>query len=200
MSSESLFCRDCGALLDISRSTSSKVGCSRCPYSVSLNQYCGSYTRVSSSRAKIDYNALYSKLSSGEARASVQEACPKCQHGVSWFKSVQMRSADEGETVFYECQVGVSALHETAWLTRAAAGVCAQVEPEQLTRVARTIKSAADRIYCSLGFVLLEHRHPRQSPLVPPTSRRFVSGIVWAHWHTGRLSSHNMAAAVKGFQ
>ena len=142
--SQSLFCRHCRALLEFSRSTSSKVGCSRCPYSVSLNQYCGSYTRVSSSRAKIDYNALYSKLSSGEARASVQEACPKCQHGVSWFKSVQMRSADEGETVFYECQVGAAAaLLETAWLTRAAAEVCAQVEPEQLTRVARTIKSAA---------------------------------------------------------
>jgi DNA-directed RNA polymerase I subunit RPA12 len=105
MSSESLFCRDCGALLDVSRASTSKIGCIRCPYSVSLNQYCSSYTRVSSSRAKIDYNALYSKLSAGEARASVNEACPKCQHGVSWFKSVQMRSADEGETVFYECQV-----------------------------------------------------------------------------------------------
>jgi DNA-directed RNA polymerase subunit M/transcription elongation factor TFIIS len=136
MSSESLFCRDCGAFLDISRSTSSKVGCSRCPYSVSLNQYCGSYTRVSSSRAKIDYNALYSKLSSGEARASVHEACPKCQHGVSWFKSVQMRSADEGETVFYECQVSraAAALLETASPILVVAGVRSQVEPEQLRR------------------------------------------------------------------
>jgi DNA-directed RNA polymerase subunit M/transcription elongation factor TFIIS len=105
MSSESLFCRDCGALLDVSRSTASKIGCIRCSFSVPLNEYCASYTRISSSRAKIDYNALYSKLSAGEARASVNETCPKCQHGVAWFKSVQMRSADEGETVFYECQV-----------------------------------------------------------------------------------------------
>ena len=59
MSSESLFCRDCGALLDVSRSASSKISCARCPYSVPLNQYCSSYTRVSSSRAKIDYNSLY---------------------------------------------------------------------------------------------------------------------------------------------
>jgi len=58
MSSESLFCRDCGALLDVSRSSASKISCARCPYSVPLNQYCSSYTRVSSSRAKIDYNAL----------------------------------------------------------------------------------------------------------------------------------------------
>ena len=45
----------------------------------------------------------FSKLSSGEARASVNETCAKCQHGVAWFKSVQMRSADEGKAVFYEC-------------------------------------------------------------------------------------------------
>ncbi len=137
MSSESLFCRDCGALLDVSRSSSSKIGCIRCPYSVALHHYCNSYTRVSSSRAKIDYNALYSKLSAGEARASVNETCPKCQHGVCWFKSVQMRSADEGETVFYECQVrGSAALRFfcVAALTLVAAGMRAQVEPEQLTR------------------------------------------------------------------
>ena len=116
MSSESLFCRDCGALLDVSRSSSSKISCIRCPYSVSLDNYCNSYTRVSSSRAKIDYNALYSKLSAGEARASVNETCAKCQHGVAWFKSVQMRSADEGETVFYECQVTNNACVASAWI------------------------------------------------------------------------------------
>ena len=44
----------------------------------------------------------FSKLSSGEARASVNETCANCQHGVAWFKSVQMRSADEGKAVVYE--------------------------------------------------------------------------------------------------
>ena len=45
----------------------------------------------------------FSKLSSGEARASVNETCPNCQHGVAWFKSVQMRSADEGKAVVCKC-------------------------------------------------------------------------------------------------
>ena len=36
----------------------------------------------------------FSKLSSGEARASVNETCANCLHGVARFKSVQMRSAD----------------------------------------------------------------------------------------------------------
>ena len=116
MSSESLFCRDCGALLDVSRAASSKIGCIRCPFTVPLSEYCSSYARVSSSRAKIDYNALYSKLSAGEARASVNESCPKCHHAVAWFKSVQMRSADEGETVFYECQVRRCCPSRARWL------------------------------------------------------------------------------------
>ena len=45
----------------------------------------------------------FSKLSSGEARASVNETCANCLHGVARFKSVQMRSADEGKAVVYKC-------------------------------------------------------------------------------------------------
>ncbi len=192
MSSESLFCRDCGALLDISRSTLSKVGCSRCPYSVSLNQYCGSYTRVSSSRAKIDYNALYSKLSSGEARASVHEACPKCQHGVSWFKSVQMRSADEGETVFYECQVGRAA----ALVDGMADARCCRVvrtSGARTTDACRTDNQGCRRLIVFTAALVSTYvgngihgssrwrppwwcRHHRASVLT-----RRVLGIVWAH-------------------
>ena len=36
-------------------------------------------------------------------RATVNESCPKCKHPQLYFYTMQMRSVDEGQTVFYEC-------------------------------------------------------------------------------------------------
>ena len=36
-------------------------------------------------------------------RATVKEECPKCRHPFMEFYTMQLRSADEGQTVFYEC-------------------------------------------------------------------------------------------------
>jgi hypothetical protein len=41
----------------------------------------------------------FSKPISGDARASVNETCSKFQHGIAWFKSLLMRSADQGKTM-----------------------------------------------------------------------------------------------------
>ena len=38
-----------------------------------------------------------------DERATQEMECPKCRHNKVYYTSRQMRSADEGETVIYEC-------------------------------------------------------------------------------------------------
>ena len=40
---------------------------------------------------------------SNKERAIVDEPCPACQHPQATFYTLQLRSVDEGSTVFYEC-------------------------------------------------------------------------------------------------
>lgn len=39
----------------------------------------------------------------GNDKAIVDEECPQCHHPQLTFYTMQLRSADEGSTVFYEC-------------------------------------------------------------------------------------------------
>jgi DNA-directed RNA polymerase I subunit RPA12 len=39
----------------------------------------------------------------GVKRAVIKEECPKCRAPEMEFYTMQLRSADEGQTVFYEC-------------------------------------------------------------------------------------------------
>jgi len=45
---------------------------------------------------------LKNKIKKNKA-AIISQECPMCHHPEMYFFTIQMRSADEGSTVFYEC-------------------------------------------------------------------------------------------------
>jgi DNA-directed RNA polymerase subunit M/transcription elongation factor TFIIS len=38
-----------------------------------------------------------------QSRATIQQECPKCASDKMWYSELQLRSADEGTTLFFEC-------------------------------------------------------------------------------------------------
>lgn len=102
------FCPSCRATLRVD--SSGAVECGICPYKSNLSQITSipSRTTYSSERptplwAKSDEEQAALKQSSEPTRATIEEACIKCGHPEVGFYTVQLRSVDEGQTVFYEC-------------------------------------------------------------------------------------------------
>ncbi|CAM9478828.1 unnamed protein product [Phaeothamnion confervicola] len=106
------FCHLCGTILDFP--DAGDVTCSHCGTRVSsLNDEGWREKNVvvtrSASRPVPEWIRQMRDDESGNAgdastqRATVQETCPKCGHGEMEFYTLQLRSADEGQTVFYDC-------------------------------------------------------------------------------------------------
>jgi DNA-directed RNA polymerase I subunit RPA12 len=69
-----------------------------------LPEWYQEYTATQSAKAG-DTSALEEAgRRGGEAKkATVNEECPKCKNPTMEYYTKQLRSADEGQTVFYEC-------------------------------------------------------------------------------------------------
>jgi DNA-directed RNA polymerase I subunit RPA12 len=105
------FCPSCRSTLRVDQS--GDVTCNVCPYRSnldSLHEENAIPTSVTYSAdrptplwAKTDKEQEALKRSSEPTRATIEEPCIKCGHPEVGYYTVQLRSVDEGQTVFYEC-------------------------------------------------------------------------------------------------
>ncbi|KAF1984987.1 hypothetical protein K402DRAFT_335247 [Aulographum hederae CBS 113979] len=106
-----VFCTNCGSLLDRSIIPNAILTCDVCK---APNKDTSSKVVISHSKPDAFPSSLRSKLSEvqtlteddRQGDAWVQVTCEKCQREWVRFYTQQLRSADEGSTVFYTCECG----------------------------------------------------------------------------------------------
>lgn len=105
-----IFCTSCGNLLD-SISHQQNLTCAVCHTQYDANQFSklkvvthtAEHAFPSSLKAK--KSLVKTSLGRGEVEdgATIKEKCPQCGHDEMQYHTLQLRSADEGATVFYTC-------------------------------------------------------------------------------------------------
>ncbi|KAL1581890.1 hypothetical protein WHR41_09398 [Cladosporium halotolerans] len=105
-----LFCTDCGNLLPrANRQQMPHIICDVCAKSNS-NQWPDEQTTVSrpeafpsSLRRKLLSNTIEISQDVANSQQTANEECPRCHNPQLRFSEAQLRSADEGSTIFYTC-------------------------------------------------------------------------------------------------
>ncbi|KAF8892634.1 DNA-directed RNA polymerase I kDa polypeptide [Infundibulicybe gibba] len=104
-----LFCGSCGTLLSLPRDGETSVVCEQCGEEESAEAY---ERMVITTRSHPDAfpSALQQRRKTqtkrhaeGDRGTLVAEKCPECGGMEAWSKEMQLRSADEGSTIFYTC-------------------------------------------------------------------------------------------------
>ncbi|CCI10467.1 unnamed protein product [Albugo candida] len=99
------FCPHCGSIFTLPEINN--ITCSACAYHCKYEDL-PSLVSITKSEQKPVPEWLEKeqkiKRVEGPARATVEETCPKCGNSEMEYYTLQMRSADEGQTVFYECK------------------------------------------------------------------------------------------------
>ncbi|KAJ2705042.1 DNA-directed RNA polymerase I core subunit rpa12 [Coemansia sp. IMI 203386] len=104
-----IFCSECGSLLD-NPGDQDHIVCHSCGEAKEGKEFEGTET-VSRSQDNAFPSRLRNKRSlvqgvgdsAERVDARVEETCPQCGGNEMTFYTMQMRSADEGQTVFYNC-------------------------------------------------------------------------------------------------
>lgn len=102
-----LFCKVCSALLPLPERHSSEIQCVCCAHRIACEELSHVKVKTSlnlTSRFADMQRELETQADQGAMQgAEINEKCPDCGNPTLIFSTLQMRSADEGQTVFYTC-------------------------------------------------------------------------------------------------
>ncbi|KAJ5078270.1 DNA-directed RNA polymerase i subunit rpa12 [Anaeramoeba ignava] len=100
------FCPVCHNYLNYTSIQSNSIICDVCGYETDVIDLDGK-THQSIHHLEDEINFLSDEAEDleeeKESRSLINELCPKCGHNKLLFNTAQLRSADEGQTIFYEC-------------------------------------------------------------------------------------------------
>lgn len=91
-----LFCKKCGTLVPF---IPGKHSCPLCKEHFDISKVKHSKIEINVLQKDDDINSSNIKVE----RAIIQEKCPKCGETGLYYNTAQIRSADEGQTIYYEC-------------------------------------------------------------------------------------------------
>ncbi|XP_027732054.1 DNA-directed RNA polymerase I subunit RPA12 [Vombatus ursinus] len=102
--SDSDFCPECGSILPLP-GTLDTVTCPRCGFSIDVREFEGKVVETSVVFHKLGTTALMVSEEDGPEFQGpvIDRRCSNCGHEGMAYHTRQMRSADEGQTVFYTC-------------------------------------------------------------------------------------------------
>ena len=97
------FCTACGTVLLLP--AQGPITCHNCGFSATFDQLENRETTLRGSSRPSAARAATAALTgdSKPKRATIEETCPNCNYHEVEYYTMQMRSVDEGSTVFYEC-------------------------------------------------------------------------------------------------
>ncbi|KAM5263187.1 DNA-directed RNA polymerase I subunit RPA12 [Ctenodactylus gundi] len=97
------FCPDCGSILPLPGAQDT-VTCTRCAFSVNVRDFEGKVVKTSVVFHQLGTVVRTSVEEGPEFQGPVVDRrCSRCGHEGMAYHTRQMRSADEGQTVFYTC-------------------------------------------------------------------------------------------------
>eukprot|EP01027_Heterolobosea_sp_BB2_P006512 GEZU01009831.1.p1 GENE.GEZU01009831.1~~GEZU01009831.1.p1 ORF type:complete len:127 (-),score=20.22 GEZU01009831.1:175-555(-) len=100
-----VFCKTCNNMLNYSNGYSNIVECYFCHSETSTSEF-QKHRMVTTKEYDLSRTKNNERREKGHQEfATVKEKCPKCGHHELRFYTMQLRSADEGQTVFYNCPV-----------------------------------------------------------------------------------------------
>ncbi|XP_004619671.1 DNA-directed RNA polymerase I subunit RPA12 [Sorex araneus] len=97
------FCPDCGSVLPLPGAQET-VTCTRCGFSINVLDFEGKVVKTSVVFNKLG-TAVPVSIEDGQEFQGplIDRRCSRCGHEGMAYHTRQMRSADEGQTVFYTC-------------------------------------------------------------------------------------------------